>query len=140
MITIAQNIILREDELVFSAMKASGPGGQHVNNTNSAVQLRFDAANSPAIQPAVFARLKKLAGKRMTSAGVIVLQASDDRSQHRNRAIIEARLCELIRQSLKPPKYRVKTRPSKNSVTRRLTGKARTGNLKKSRGRVRGED
>lgn len=137
MIDITPNISLQEDELSFTAMRASGPGGQHVNTTNSAVQLRFDASNSPALTPAVFSRLKTLAGQRMTTDGVIILQVSDNRSQHRNRAIAVERLCGLIRSALTPPRPRRKTRPSRNSISRRLDGKAHKGNLKKTRGRVK---
>ena len=140
MIFVTPDIALLESELSFTATRASGPGGQHVNVTASAVQLKFDAANSPAISPAVFNRLKKLAGQRMSQDGVLLLQASGDRSQHRNRAIVQERLLELIRTALVPPKPRRKTRPSKGSIKRRLTSKARTGSLKKTRGRVKSDD
>ena len=140
MITVTPDIMLHVDELQFSAVKASGPGGQHVNTTNSAVQLKFDAANSPAIRPAVLLRLRAIAGRRMTAKGVIILQADTERSQHRNRAIAQERLIKMIITASKRPKRRVKTRPTKGSVTRRLDSKTRTGALKKSRGHIRNTD
>lgn len=140
MIFVTPDLMLEDSELQFTAMRASGPGGQHVNTTNSAVQLKFDAACSSAIKPAVMSRLRKLAGQRMTREGIIVLQASDERSQHRNRAIIQERLLELIRAALIPPKPRRKTRPSKGSITRRLTGKSHISSLKKNRGRPKHDD
>jgi len=140
MIFVTPNIFLADHELQFTAIRASGPGGQHVNTTNSAVQLKFDAAQSPAISPDVFVRLKSLAGQRMTVDGVIILQASGDRSQHRNRVSAQERLIALIRTASVPPRPRKKTRPSKGVVQRRLNAKARISGLKKNRRRVTGED
>jgi ribosome-associated protein len=140
MIIVTPDISLNEDELQITAKRASGPGGQHVNTTNSAVQLKFNAATSPAIEPAVMGRLANLAGQRMTRDGVIVIHVSDEKSQHRNRAIATERLVQLIQAAATPPKPRRKTLPSKGSITRRLDGKARAGKLKKTRGRVTGED
>lgn len=140
MIFVTADIMLEDAELQFTAMRASGPGGQHVNTTNSAVQLKFDAANSPAIKSSVLFRLRKIAGQRMTREGIIILQASDERSQHRNRAIIQERLLALIRAALIPPKPRRKTRPTKGSVKRRLAGKSYKSNLKKMRGRPKNDD
>ena len=140
MIIVTPHISLEDHELGFTAVRASGPGGQHVNTTSSAVQLKFDAANSSAISPAIFTRLKRIAGQRMTSAGVITLEASSHRSQHRNRADALERLLGLIRAAATPPRPRRKTKPSKGSVERRLSGKSRTSNLKKTRGRVSGDD
>ena len=133
MIFVTDDIMLEDGELQFTAMRASGPGGQHVNTTNSAVQLKFDASSSPAIKSSVLSRLRKIVGQRMTREGVIILQASDERSQHRNRAIIQDRLLALIRAATIPPKQRRKTRPSKGSVQRRLTGKSRKSNIKNAR-------
>lgn len=140
MIFVTDDIMLEDGELQFTAMRASGPGGQHVNTTNSAVQLKFDAANSPAIKSSVLYRLRKIAGQRMTREGIITLQASDERSQHRNRAIIQDRLLALIRAAIIPPKPRRKTRPSKGSIKRRLAGKSHKSNLKKMRGRPKNDD
>ena len=139
MIFVTPNIIIQDAELQFSAIRASGPGGQHVNTTSSAIQLKFDAANCPALKPSVLSRLKKIAGQRMTNEGVIVLQASGERSQHRNKAIIQERLSELIRAAIVPPKPRRKTRPSKGSIQRRLTKKSHKSKLKKTRGRPNSE-
>jgi len=140
MIYVTPNIFLGPHELQFTAIRASGPGGQHVNTTNSAVQLKFDAAQSPAIKSGVFARLKKSAGHRMNAEGVILLEVSGDRSQHRNRATAQERLITLIRSASVPPKPRRKTRPTKTSVQRRLTSKSRTSKLKKNRGNVSPDD
>ncbi len=140
MIKVTDTIALDDSELHYSAVRASGPGGQHVNTTDSAVQLRFDAKNSPALTHAVFLRLKGLAGSRMTTAGVIMLAASRHRSQLRNKTEITERLLDLIRKALIPPKPRKKTRPSKASVTRRLDAKSRASTTKKHRGKVRGDD
>jgi ribosome-associated protein len=140
MISITDHISLEDSALQYVAVKASGPGGQHVNTTSSAVQLKFDAANNPAIKADVFARLKKLAGQRMSTNGVILLEASSHRSQHRNKADAQERLIALIRAAATVPRARRKTRPSKGSVERRLSGKARASSLKKTRGKVRGDD
>ena len=140
MIFVTSNISLRDDELLFTATRATGPGGQHVNTTSSAVHLKFDAAKSTAINAGVLARLRKNAGSRMTSAGVISLNASSHRSQHRNRADAQERMVALIQKSAMAPKYRRKTKPSKGAVQRRLTSKARASTVKKNRGRVSRDD
>lgn len=140
MIFVTPDIFLSEDELHFTAVRASGPGGQHVNTTNSAVQLKFDAAQSPAIRPDVLARLKSLAGTRISDSGVITIAASSDRSQHRNRAEAQARLVALVRTAATPPRPRKKTRPSRGSVERRLKAKTHRSSVKKTRSRVTGED
>jgi len=140
MIFITSNISLTDDEVHFTAVRASGPGGQHVNTTNSAVQLKFDAVNCPALHSALVTRLRRACGTRMNSDGVITLQASNERSQHRNRAKALDRLITLIRVASIPPRHRRKTKPSKGSVERRLKGKNRTSGLKKSRGRISSDD
>jgi ribosome-associated protein len=140
MIKINDHISLNEDELQFSAIKASGPGGQHVNATNSAIQLRFNAKACTQLTHPQFIRLKKLAGRRMSSEGIILLEVSQVRSQHRNKAIAIERLVGLIQKALTTPKPRRKTKPSKGSITKRLEGKSRASRLKKTRSRVRGED
>ena len=140
MIFVTSNISLRDDELLFTATRATGPGGQHVNTTSSAVHLKFDAAKSTAINAGVLARLRKNAGSRMTSAGVISLNASSHRSQHRNRADAQERMVALIQKSAMAPKYRRKTKPSKGAVQRRLTSKARASTVKKNRGRASRDD
>jgi len=140
MIKITPEISLHEDALRFAAIRAGGPGGQHVNTTNSAVQLKFDAANCPAISTQVFGRLKTHAGQRMSNDGVILIEASDHRSQHRNRDIATERLVGLIRAAAAVPKPRKKTKPSKGAKERRLAGKSRISGLKKTRGRVSSDD
>ncbi len=140
MIYVNQHISLSDDEVSFTAIKASGPGGQHVNTTNSAVQLRFDAKNCPALNPQVFSRLRTLAGQRMTGDGVVVMQISDYRSQHRNKDIATQRLVDLIKAAAITPKARRKTKPSRGSVERRLTKKSHKSSIKKSRGRPSRDD
>jgi ribosome-associated protein len=110
-------------------VKASGPGGQHVNTTASAVQLRYDVAAS-ALPPAIKQRLARLAGSRMTQEGALVLQVDTHRSQERNRAEARARLVQLIRQASRKPKARIKSRPSLNSIKRQKDGKAKKGQTK----------
>ncbi|WP_439103339.1 alternative ribosome rescue aminoacyl-tRNA hydrolase ArfB, partial [Celeribacter marinus] len=113
-----------------------GPGGQNVNKVSSAVELRFEAERSPHLPPAVKTRLRKLAGRRWTKDGAIILQCDETRSQVRNRDLIRERLVALIVQATERPKYRVKTKPTKGSVRRRLDGKKKRGEVKALRGRV----
>ncbi len=140
MIYVTTNIQLEESALQFTAVKAGGPGGQHVNATSSAVQLKFDAVSCDALSPSLLNRLRNIAGSRMTREGVIVLHESGERSQHRNKATVQERLLAMIRTASVPPKYRRKTRPTKGSVTKRLTGKTHNSKLKKTRGRVSRDD
>jgi ribosome-associated protein len=135
MIPITESLSLDEDELVERFVKASGPGGQHVNKTSSAVELRFDVRNSPSLPDDVRARLERLAGSRLTLDGVIVLFAQNARSQEMNRQDARERLFELIRRASLAPKRRKATRPTKASKLRRLDGKSRRGAIKAMRGR-----
>ncbi len=137
MIEITPTILLDESELELSFVRASGPGGQNVNKVSSAVQLRFDAANSPSLPERVRHRLRTLAGKRMTREGVIVIDARRHRSQEQNRADAVERLVELIRRAAAPPpRPRRATRPSRAERRKRLDEKRKRGQVKRLRGRV----
>jgi len=134
-IPVTDQISLDEAELEESFVRASGPGGQNVNKVASAVQLRFDAAASPSLPEAVKARLKRLAGRRMTEAGVIVITANRFRAQERNRADALERLVALVAAATHAPKPRRPTRPTLASKKRRLDAKRRRAEVKTLRGR-----
>ncbi|MDR0809581.1 MAG: aminoacyl-tRNA hydrolase [Gemmobacter sp.] len=136
MLRITDTITLADWELTESFSRSSGPGGQNVNKVETAVELRFEAERSPHLGPAVKARLKRLAGRRWTSEGAIVIRAEETRSQTRNRALAEARLVELILQALIAPKRRVATKPTLGSQRRRLAAKTARGEVKALRGKV----
>ncbi|NKB60184.1 MAG: aminoacyl-tRNA hydrolase [Alphaproteobacteria bacterium] len=135
MLEITPTISLSEDELSERFIRAPGPGGQNVNKVETAVQLRFDAANSPNLPRAVYMRLAPIAGRRMTRDGVIVITANRFRSQERNRQDARDRLADLIRQAATPPKHRRPTKPGKAAKQRRLDSKKRRSGVKKTRGR-----
>lgn len=123
-----------EQELSEKFILTGGPGGQHVNRTESGVQLRFDVTASTFISEEVKARLLKLAGSRADSAGVITIEARSHRSQHRNRADARIRLAALIEQASRTPRQRVPTRPSTRAKQKRLTEKRQRGAVKQKRG------
>ena len=139
MIAITDNLSLDEGELVERFVKASGPGGQHVNKTSSAVELRFDARNSPSLPPDVRGRLERLAGSRLTLEGVIVLFAQSARSQEMNRQEARERLFDLIRRAAHVPKRRKPTKPTYSSKLKRLEGKTKRGGIKALRGKPSGD-
>jgi ribosome-associated protein len=137
MIRITPFIAIDESELQESFLRASGAGGQNVQKVETAVQLRFDARHSPSLPPLVRARLEKLAGKRLTKDGVIVIAAQRHRTQERNRADARERLLELIRAAAAPPPPpRRETKPTYGSKLRRLEGKKIRGEVKALRGKV----
>ena len=141
MIEVTPDIILADEEVQVRAVRASGPGGQHVNKVSTAIELRFDARGSPGLPEPVRARLYKLSGNRLTLDGVIVLVAQEHRSQELNRQAALNRLLDLIREAARPPPPpRKKTRPTYASKLKRLEGKAKRANVKAMRGRPRGDD
>jgi ribosome-associated protein len=133
-------LTIEETELQERFVRASGPGGQNVNKVATAVELRFDAERSPAITAPVLARLRTLAGSRMTDDGVIVIDARAFRTQAQNREDARRRLADLIRRALVAPKRRRKTKPTAASKERRLDTKRRRSHTKQLRGRSRGEE
>lgn len=111
------------EALDFSYIRASGPGGQNVNKLATAAQLRFDATNCPDIHPAMMTRLRTIAGRRMTAAGVIVITARRFRRQEQNHDDAIRRLSDMLAEAAEPPKYRRPTKPSKGARERRLKSK-----------------
>ncbi|MBV8763932.1 MAG: aminoacyl-tRNA hydrolase [Hyphomicrobiales bacterium] len=133
MIAVTPDLAIEESEIAENFVRASGPGGQHVNTSSTAVQLRFDARRSTSLPPDVAARLIRLAGSRATQDGVIVIQAQTQRSLKRNREEALARLVELIRRAAIPPRPRRPTKPTRASKERRLASKERRSLLKAAR-------
>ena len=133
MLRVTDTISIDESELSEAFVRSSGPGGQNVNKVSSAVQLRFDVRHSPSLPNDVAIRLMKLAGRRMTKDGVLVLIAQNHRTQERNRAEAQERLVELIRQAAVRPVPRRATKPTKASKQRRIESKKHRSGLKSLR-------
>lgn len=134
MIRVTDSISIDEREIQERFVRASGPGGQNVNKVSTAVELRFDVRHSPALSDEVRARLERLAGRRLTREGVLVISAERHRTQERNRADALARLVDLVRRAAVAPKPRRPTRPTVASKRRRHETKRRRARLKQLRG------
>jgi ribosome-associated protein len=140
MLQVTPTIAIDDSEIEERFVRASGPGGQNVNKVSTAVQLRFDAEHSPALDERTRHRLRTIAGTRMTSDGVLVIDARRHRTQAQNREDARERLIALVRAAATPPKRRRKTRPTLASKNRRIETKRRRAEAKQARGRVGGDE
>jgi ribosome-associated protein len=133
MIEITPSIQIDEQDLEFTFIHSNGPGGQNVNKVSSAVQVRFNVRETPSLPVEVKLRLIRLAGRRMTSDEILIIEARQYRSQENNRQAAQERLIRLIQQAVEPPKPRHKTKPTRASITRRLESKRKRGEIKRMR-------
>lgn len=134
MLRITDQIAIEDWELVEQFVRAGGPGGQNVNKVSSAVELRFEAERSPSLPDAVKRRLRRLAGRRWTKDGAVVIQVSEERSQARNREIARERLADLVRRATVAPKRRIPTKVSQNQKRKRVEAKKARAEVKSTRG------
>ena len=140
MLRITDQITIADWEMTESFSRSSGPGGQNVNKVETAVELRFEAERSPNLPAPVKTRLRRLAGRRWTLDGAVLIRAEETRSQNRNRELARERLEEMIREALVAPKRRIATRPTLASKRRRVEAKEKRGEVKSLRGKVTEEE